>query len=147
MMRQLLSILIAILISTTLFGQKKISNIADSTIILKLENDWALALVNRDETVFNKLLADDFFYTENEKMYTRSEVIQSAMSISDTIENAYNKDMEVHIKDNTAIVTGWLFVNGKGSGSNFNRKYRFTDIWFNKNGVWQLIAAQDYLLP
>ena len=147
MKKQFLTILIAVLITTSLFGQKNKSNIADSTIILKLENDWAIALVQRDETVFNKLLADDFFYTENEKMYTRSEVLQSAMSVSDTIVSAYNKDMEVHIKEKTAIVTGWLYVNGRESGSNFIRKYRFTDVWFNTKGVWQLIAAHDYLLP
>jgi len=119
----------------------------DSTIIMRLENDWASALVKRDKAVFNKLLATDFFYTENEKMYTRAEVIESAMSETDTVNSAYNKDMQVHIKEKTAIVTGWLFVNGKGTKGNFNRRYRFTDIWYNQKGNWQLIAAHDYLAP
>ena len=120
---------------------------SDSAVIIKLENDWAKALIKRDKTVFNKLLADDFFYTENEKMYSRAEVIKAVMSESETVEKAYNEDMQVHIKDKTAIVTGWLFVNGKSEGVDFKRKYRFTDIWYNKNGNWKLIAAQDYLLP
>lgn len=55
--------------------------------------------------------------------------------------------MKVLIKEKIAIVTGWLYVNGKGSGINFNRKYRFTDLWFNTNDVWQSIAAHDYLMP
>jgi hypothetical protein len=55
--------------------------------------------------------------------------------------------MVVHLKDKTAIVTGWLFVNGKNNSKTFKRKYRFTDVWFNEKGVWQLGAAQDYLLP
>ena len=59
MKKQLLPILIAALISTFLFGQKNKSNIIDSTTILKLENDWVIALVHRNETVFNKLFADD----------------------------------------------------------------------------------------
>ena len=118
-----------------------------STLIIKFENDWAIALITRNKIVFNKLLADDFFYTENGKMYSRTEVIQAVMSESETVEKAYNEDMQVHIKGNTAIVTGWLFVNGKGAGVYFKRKYRFTDIWFKKNGNWKLIAAQDYLLP
>lgn len=121
--------------------------IGDSSLIINLENDWAKALLTRDKNVFNKLLADDFFYTENEKMYSRSEVIESVMAPSETVEKAYNEDMHVHIKENTAIVTGWLFVNGKGAENDFKKKYRFTDIWFKKNGNWQLIAAQDYLLP
>jgi ketosteroid isomerase-like protein len=104
-------------------------------------------LINRDEKVFNKLLAGDFIYTENEKMYSRTEVIQSVMSVMDTVNNAYNEDMQVHIKVKTAIVTGWLFVNGKGAEGNFKRKYRFTDVWYNEKANWQLIAAHDYLLP
>lgn len=144
---KLLLFAMTISISTIVFGQQNKMNRSDSTLIIQLENDWAKALINRDETVFNKLLAADFFYTENEKLYSRNEVIQSAMSISDTVSSAYNEDMQVHIKDKTAIVTGWLFVNGKGGNEKFNRKYKFTDIWYKKKGTWQLIAAQDYLLP
>ena len=141
---------IAILFSINYsFGQNanKAHKENDSALIIKLENDWAKALIARDKIVFNKLLADDFFYTENEKMYSRAEVIQSVMTESETVKKAYNEDMQVHIKNNTAIITGWLFVNGKSAGVDFRRKYRFTDIWFKKNGNWKLIAAQDYLLP
>ena len=45
------------------FGQNanKAHKENDSALIIKLENDWAKALVARDKIVFNKLLADDFF--------------------------------------------------------------------------------------
>ncbi len=119
----------------------------DSALILKLENDFAAAVVNRDEAVINELISDDFIYTENENMYSRSEVIQSFLSPTDIIESAYNEDLQVRIYDKTAIVTGWLYINGKSSGTDFKRKYRFTDIWYYKDRRWQLIAAQDYLLP
>ena len=132
MKKILLLFALTVSISVIAFGQQQRRNSIDSTLILQLENDWAKALINRDETVFNKLLATDFFYTENEKLYSCNEVIQSAMSVLDTVSSAYNEDMQVHIKDKTAIVTGWLFVNGKGSDGKFNRKYKFTDIWYKK---------------
>ena len=113
----------------------------------ELENFWTIALIKRDEKTYNKLLANDFFYTENDKMFSRAEVIAATISISDTIESAYNEDMVVHLKDKTAIVTGWLFVYGKSNSETFKWEYRFTDVWFNEKGVWQLGAAQDYLLP
>jgi ketosteroid isomerase-like protein len=119
----------------------------DSALIIKLENDFSNAIVNRDEAKINILISDEFIYTENENMYSRSEVIQSFLSVSDVIESAYNEDLQVHLYDNTAIVTGWLFINGKSSGTEFKRKYRFTDIWLKKNEDWQIIAAQDYLMP
>jgi hypothetical protein len=147
MKKSLLFIAMAILISSIVFGQLAEKRSKDSALIIKLENDWSKALVKRDGKVFERLLANDFFYTENEKLYSRGEVMESVMSKADTVESAYNEDMQVHIKDKTAIMTGWLFVIGKSSGTGFKRKYRFTDIWHNKNGRWQLIAAQDYLAP
>ena len=122
-------------------------NRSDSALIVKLENDFADAVVKRDEAAINELISDDFIYTENEKMYSRSEVIQSFLSPTDIIESAYNEDLQVRIYDKTAIVTGWLYINGKSSGTDFKRKYRFTDIWYFKDRRWQIIAAQDYLLP
>ena len=119
----------------------------DSALIIKLENNFADAVVNRDEAAINELISDDFIYIENEKMYSRSEVIQSFLSPTDIIESAYNEDLQVRIYDKTAIVTGWLYINGKSSGTDFKRKYRFTDIWYFKDRRWQIIAAQDYLLP
>ena len=119
---------------------------SDSALIVKLENDFADAVVKRDEAAINELISDDFIYTENEKMYSRSEVIQSFLSPTDIIESAYNEELQVRIYDKTAIVTGWLYINGKSSGTVFKRKYRFTDIWYFKDRRWQIIAAHDYLL-
>ena len=147
MKKLFLFLALAFSLSNTAFAQLQKIQVSDSTKLQRLENDWAKALVTRDESMFNKLLAADFFYTENEKQYSRAEVMQSVMSVADTVNSAYNEDMEVHIKEKTAIVTGWLFVNGKNAGGNFNRKYRFTDIWYNEKGNWQLIAAHDYLVP
>ncbi|MBL8006872.1 MAG: nuclear transport factor 2 family protein [Ignavibacteria bacterium] len=119
----------------------------DSASIIRLENDWAEALINRDDQKFNQLLSDDFIYTENDKMYSRSEVLEFLMSPSETVEKAYNEDMQVRLYDKTAIVTGWLNVSGKGTEGLFKRKYRFTDIWHFINGQWQIVAAQDFLIP
>jgi hypothetical protein len=129
------------------YGQPSQTSTGDSLLIISLENDWAKAMIKKDQKVCSQLLASDFFYTENEKMYTRDEVLQSVLSTSETIIKAYNEGMQVHLFDNTGIVTGWLTVVGKGADGGFKRKYRFTDIWFNRNDNWQLIAAQDYLMP
>jgi hypothetical protein len=45
------------------------------------------------------------------------------------------------------IVTGWLVLRGRSGGKPFDRRFRFTDTWLKRNGEWQIIAAQDYLVP
>src|SRR4051812_27271675 len=98
-MKILLTLIAFVVSISSIFAKQNKSEHTDSALIVKSENSWAIALITRDKKVFNNLLDEDFFYTENEKMYSREEVIQSAMSVTDTVENAYNEDMQVHIKN------------------------------------------------
>src|SRR5213078_3985820 len=42
-----------------------------SRVLLRLEDDWALALIRRDAAVFRRLLADGFIYTEDDRTVSR----------------------------------------------------------------------------
>lgn len=119
----------------------------DSTTIVKLETDFTIALMKNDTSVFEKLMAPGFIYSENEKTYSRSEMLSSLTAGQDTVESAYNRDMTVHLFGTTAAVTGWMTVKGKNEAGIFEHKYRFTDTWMKNNESWQLIAAHDYLIP
>src|SRR5256885_5374661 len=44
---------------------------ADARALLQLEDDWARALIRRDATVFRRLLADGFIYTEDDRTVGR----------------------------------------------------------------------------
>ena len=121
---------------------------ADTRELLRLEDGWASALVKRDTVTFKKLLADGFVYTENDQGMDRAAVLASVSSGSDTVTAAHNEEMQVHRYGSvTAVVTGWLIVEGRGANGAFNRRYRFTDTWVKRNNSWQIVAAQDYLAP
>jgi uncharacterized protein DUF4440 len=118
----------------------------DVRALLKLEDDWATALVKRDRVVFERLLADGFVYTENDQMMDRASVLNSLVAGADTVVAARNDSMVVHrYGATTAVVTGWLIVRGKSAGAEFDRRYRFTDTWVKRGSSWQIVAAQDYL--
>ena len=120
---------------------------ADTTALVKLEDDWARALVRRDTVVFQRLLAPGFVYSENDQTMTRADVLKSVGSGTDTVEAAANEDMKVHRFGSTALVTGWLVVRGRGLSGPFERRYRFTDTWVKKRKQWQIVGAHDYLAP
>jgi ketosteroid isomerase-like protein len=121
---------------------------ADTRALLRLEDDWASALVKRDTVTFKRLLADGFVYTENDQVMDRAAVLESVSRGSDTVEAAHNEELQVHRYGSvTAVVTGWLVVQGRGANGPFNRRYRFTDTWVKRNNSWQIVAAQDYLGP
>lgn len=121
---------------------------ADTRALLRLEDGWASALVKRDTVTFKRLLAEGFVYTENDQVMDRAAVLESVSRGSDTVEAAHNEEMQVHRYGSvTAVVTGWLVVQGRGANGAFRRRYRFTDTWVKRNNSWQIVAAQDYLAP
>src|SRR5437762_12934241 len=114
---------------------------ADTRALLRLEDDWARALVKRDTVVFQRLLASGFVYTENDKTMDRVIVLHEVGSGSDTVTAAHNEAMEVHRFGATALVTGWLAVQGRGPSGSFDRRYRLTANWAKRRGRGPLVGA------
>jgi hypothetical protein len=113
---------------------------------IQLEAQWTIALVNRDTRTFDRMLAPNFVYTEDAAVMTRNDVIKSVTG-SDRVESARNESMRVHDFGDVHVITGVLHLRGRGKDGPFNRSYQFTDMWQLRNGRWQIIAAQDYLIP
>lgn len=116
--------------------------------LTRLEDQWAAGLVRRDRALFERLLAPRFVYTENDKLMRRGEVLHEVAEGTDTTTAAHNEGMEVHqFGPTTAVVTGWLVVQGRGKGGPFLHRYRFTDTWVKGPPGWRIVAAQDFLAP
>jgi ketosteroid isomerase-like protein len=143
------SVLLLTLSAPALFAQKKNKEVKPGDIELKrLEDQWAAALVRRDRAYFDKYLAPKFVYTEDDKLMRREQVLRDLTSGSDSVTAARNEEMEVHqFGATTAVVTGWLIVDGRSKSAAFAHRYRFTDTWVKRKAGWQIVAAQDYLKP
>jgi ketosteroid isomerase-like protein len=115
--------------------------------IATLEEDWIKAVIRRDAGAFNRLLAPEFVYTEDDRVYNKDQLIKDVTTSGDTVTSGRNEDLVVRVHGNTAIATGWLVLVGHGSGRRFERRYRYTDTWLRMAGRWRVIAAQDYLKP
>ncbi len=113
---------------------------------IKLEDEWTTALIKRDAQTFDRLLATNFVYTEDASVMSRGDVIKGVTG-SDKVEWARNEGMKLHDFGNVHVITGVLHVKGRGTKGAFDRRYQFTDTWQRRNGRWQIIAAQDYLIP
>jgi len=113
---------------------------------IQLEDQWATALVQRDTRTFDRLLAPNFVYTENASVMNRGDVMKSVTG-SDRVEWARNEGMRAHDFGDVQVITGVLHLRGKGKQGPFDRRYQFTDTWQRRNDRWQIIAAQDYLIP
>ncbi len=137
-------------LSAPLLSAQKTASASANTAaeLTRLENQWASGLVKRDRALFERLLAPRFVYTKNDKLSRRADVLHDVAEGSDTTTAAHNEGMEVHqFGPTTSVVTGWLIVRGRGKGGPFLHRYRFTDTWVKGSAGWQIVAAQDYLMP
>jgi ketosteroid isomerase-like protein len=115
--------------------------------IAQLEDAWVRAVIARDSVAFDRLLAPGFVYTEDDRVYSKEQLIREVVHGSDRVTSGRNEDLSVRLYGNTAIATGWLVLEGRGSSGAFTRRYRYTDTWVRLNGRWRVVAAQDYLKP
>lgn len=127
-------------------GARPIPRPAASMPPIRLEDQWTTAVIQRDPRTFERLLAPNFIYTEDATLMSRDDVIRSVTG-SDRVSWARNEGMRVHDFGDVQVITGILHLRGNGAQGAFDRRYRFTDTWQRKNGQWQIIAAQDYLIP
>lgn len=136
---------VALLLATSSSAAQSAS--ATRRQIAELEDQWVRAVVRRDAAAFNRLLHPAFVYTEDDRVYTREQLIKEVTTGTDTVTSGENEDLRVRLFGNTAIATGWLVLRGRGASGTFTRRYRYTDTWLRTDGRWRVIAAADYLKP
>ncbi|HKW49494.1 MAG TPA: nuclear transport factor 2 family protein [Gemmatimonadaceae bacterium] len=114
--------------------------------LLRLEDQWASALVARDSGFFRRTLHPDYVYTDERGTFNKEQVIGEQIG-TDTVKYAANEDMRAHVHANAAVVTGILIVRGRGKSGAFQHRYRYTDTWISSKQGWLMIASQDYEIP
>jgi len=119
---------------------------ATQKAVFALEEEWTRALVRRDTMAFKRLTTPGFVYTEDNVVMNQRELIDAIVT-GDKVDWAGNEGMKLYDYTPVAVVTGVLVVRGKKNNKTYTNRYRFTDTWLYRNGKWQAIAAQDYLIP
>ena len=63
--------------------------------VAKLEEDWITAVIKRDAAAFNRLLTANFVYTEDDRVYSKAQLIKEVTTGSDTVTAGRNEDLLV----------------------------------------------------
>ena len=128
-------------------AQKPAQASSTQKAVFALEEEWTRALVKTDTSAFKRLTVPNFVYTEDNVVMNQRELIH-AVATGDKVDWAGNEGMKLYDHTPTSVVTGILIVKGHDKkGKKYTNRYRFTDTWLYRNGKWQAIAAQDYLIP
>jgi ketosteroid isomerase-like protein len=108
------------------------------------ENRWEASYAAHDPSVAQTLVANDFVevYWDG-KVMSKSGMIGEMKKDKDTFKSAVNEKLAVHTYGpSVAVVVGTAREKGTAKdGKAFDRTFRFTDTWVERNGQWQCVAS------
>ena len=116
--------------------------------LLKLEKEFAEAIVKNDLEGVERLVVDDWIIigpdgeiVERARFF---EVIKSGAMTHDTMES---EDFRIRIYGDSAVVTGITRAKGKFMGQEFSTQERATDVFINRDGRWQCVLTHLTRFP
>ncbi len=116
--------------------------------LLKLEKEFAEAIVKNDLEVIGRLVIDDWIIIGPDgEILDRArffDVIKSGALTHNTMES---DDFRVRIYGDSAVVTGITRTTGKFMGQEFSTQERATDVFVKRDGRWQCVLTHLTRMP
>ena len=116
--------------------------------ITTIQKEWAEARVKPDIAYLERLYAKEFrVHTMTGAVASREDDI--AMFREGDLKPDYVRDEDLHVSiyGQVAVVTGIENVAGAYKGQYGKFSTRFTNVFVQRDGRWQLVLAQGTLIP
>ncbi len=145
MKRNLTVAIPAIIITLLVVGQAMNSPASQNSKaeqeIMKANKEYDEAILRRDPAVFDRLMADDFFYTSSDgEVVTKAQELTNVKSGDTKYESAQSHDVQVRVYGDAAVVTGRWKSKGIRKSKAFDENERYTTVYAKRGGRWQLVA-------
>ena len=116
--------------------------------VIELDRQRMNAMAQKDIAALNKLIADDLVYTHSSARLDTKESLIGAMEAGRTVYTAVvPSDVKAQDLGDTVVLTGNARISVNSGGNAMNFGVRFTDVWVNKSGQWQMVAWQSTRTP
>ena len=116
--------------------------------IIDLDKKRMHAMAQKDITTLNALLADDLVYTHSSARLDTKQSLIGSMTSGTTVYTAIEPSA-VKAQDfgDMVVLTGAARISVMSNGRPNSFGVRFTDVYVNKGGQWQMVAWQSTRLP
>lgn len=140
----LILLIVTVVTAAPAFGQS--SSGAAVQEIKRLEDEWAAAYLRGDKSVFDRIVADDYFRTdETGSTADKTGELKLVQVPPASVKVALsNEDVQVRVYGSAAVVTGLLVSS---VGDNLSFRSRFTDVFVRRGGRWRVIARHYSRIP
>jgi len=110
----------------------------------QLEQVWRDAIVQRNASALDGLLADDYIaITPNGTLQSKDQTLANLRSGALHLSSIELSDRKVRFYGQTALVTSRAEVNGTNSGEDFSGSYRYTRVYVrDEQGKWKIVSFE-----
>ncbi len=121
---------------------------SNAQMIIDLDQKRMTATAQKDVATLNELLADDLIYTHSSARQDTKQSLIGAMESGQTVYTAVVPS-EVKAQDcgNAVVLTGVARISVVSNGKPNSFGVRFTDVYANRGGRWQMVVWQSTKLP
>ena len=110
--------------------------------IKKREQEWADALVKRDQAVIDRIESPDWMLADAEgNLVSKAKADADLKSGAVAFESVHNDELRVRVFGDTAIAYGLVTEKIKFQGKDTSDQCRFTDVFIKRDGRWQAIST------
>src|SRR5215469_15463223 len=112
--------------------------------IVELDRKRMQAMASQDVATLNELLADDLIYTHSSaRLDTKQSLIGNMQSGSAVYNAVEPSDVQAQDLGNAVVLTGVARIRVTSGGKPNAFAVRFTDVYANRNGKWQMVTWQS----
>ena len=116
--------------------------------VIDLDKKRMQAMAAKDVATLEALIADDLVYTHSSARLDTKQSLIAAMESGATIYTAVEpSDVKAQDLGDAVVLTGSCRISVMSNGRPNSFGVRFTDVYANKGGRWQMVTWQSTRLP
>jgi hypothetical protein len=121
---------------------------SNAQTVIDLDRKRMTAMAQKDIATLNALIADDLIYCHSTaRLDTKATLIGNMEKGSTVYTSVVPSDVVAQDLGSAVVVTGIAQISVIANGNPRSFGVRFTDVWSNKSGAWQMTAWQSTTLP
>jgi len=117
-------------------------------MVIDLDKKRMAAMAHKDVATLNALLADDLVYTHSSARLDTKQSLIGNMESDATVYTAVEpSDVKAQDLGEAVVLTGTCRISVMSGGRPNSFGVRFTDVYANRGGRWQMVTWQSTRLP
>jgi ketosteroid isomerase-like protein len=112
--------------------------------IIDLDRQRMTAMAEKDVAALTKILSNDLIYTHSSaRMDTKQSLIGAMESGATVYTSVVPSEVVAQDLGDAVVLTGVAAISVNSGGNPNSFRVRFTDVYANKGGQWQMVTWQS----